>query len=164
MKTKLLAVTTLFAVSATMLAASGNVSNSAAPACRVQGVWERVSTIQGGKTTAYAGAKQRKVVTKRNYMWLGEETRRDTLPLRTVADTARYYGMSGGSGRYEVVGNKYIEHLDLFVDPKLEGKVFTATCRVEGNTWYHSFRSSDLGDTTLAGRSGPTTEVWRRVE
>jgi hypothetical protein len=162
MKEKLLAVTTLFAISATVLASS-NASNSAAPACRVQGVWERVSTRQGGKTTAFTGARQRKAVTKRNYMWLEEETRRDTLPLRTVSDTARYYGMSGGSGRYEVVGNKYIEHLDMFVDPKFEGKTFAASCRVDGNTWYHSFLSSTLGDTTAAGRD-TTTEVWRRIE
>ena len=163
MKRKLLAVTTLFAISATMIASSSNRSNSPAPACRVQGVWERVSTMQAGKTTAFAGAKQRKVVTKRNYMWLAEESRRDTLPLRTVSDTARYYGMSGGSGRYEVVGNKYIEHLDLFVDPKFEGKTFTASCRVQGTTWYHSYLSSDLGDTTRAGRD-TTTEVWRKIE
>lgn len=162
MKEKLLGITTLFAISATMIASS-NVSNPAAPACRVQGVWERVSTRQSGKTTAFVGARQLKVVTKRNYMWLEEETRRDTLPLRTVSDTARYYGMSGGSGRYEVVGNKYIEHLDLFVDPKFEGKTFTSSCRVDGNTWYHSFLASDLGDTTRAGRD-TTTEVWRRIE
>jgi hypothetical protein len=161
-KEKLLAVTTLFAISATMLASS-NVSNSRPPACRVQGVWERVSTMQAGKTTAFAGAKQRKVVTKRNYMWLQEEARRDTLPLRTVSDTARFYAMSGGSGRYEIVGNKYIEHLDLFVDPAFEGKTFTASCRVQGTTWYHSFLSSELGDTTRAGRD-TTTEVWRRLE
>ncbi len=163
MKKKLLAVTTLFAISATMIASRSSVSNPAAPACRVQGVWERVSTMQSGKTTAFAGARQRKVVTKKNYMWLEEEARRDTLPLRTVADTARFYGMSGGSGKYEVVGNKYIEHLDLFVDPKFEGKVFTASCRIQGNTWYHSFLSSDLGDTTRAGRD-TTTEIWRRIE
>ena len=163
MKTKLLAVTTLFAVSATLIASRSSPSNSAAPACRVQGVWERVSTRQAGKTTAFTGARQLKVVTKRNYMWLEEEMRRDTLPLRTVSDTARYYGMSGGAGRYEVAGNKYIEHLDLFVDPKLERKTFTASCRVDGNTWYHSFLSSDLGDTTRAGRD-TTTEIWRRLE
>lgn len=163
MTKNLLAATLLLGISGTVLASSSELRGSAPPGCRVQGVWERVATVQAHKRTEYSGARQRKVVTKRNYMWLAEEARRDTLPLKTVADTARFYAMSGGSGTYQIAGNKYTEHLDLFVDPKFEGKTFTASCRVEGNTWYHSFLSSTLGDTTRAGRDS-TTEVWRRVE
>lgn len=159
----LLAATMLLGISGTMLASHGDVRGSAPRACRVQGVWERVATMQAHKRTEFSGARQRKVVTKTNYLWLEEEARRDTLPLRTAADTARFYAMSGGSGTYQVVGNQYTEHLDLFVDPKFEGKTFTASCRVEGNTWYHSYLASSLGDTTRAGRDS-TTEVWRRVE
>ena len=164
MTKELLAATMLLAISGTVLAVRSDARGSAAPACHVQGVWERVATMQAHKRTEFSGARQRKVVAKKNYMWLSEEARRDTLPLRTAADTARFYRMSGGSGTYQVVGNRYIEHLDLFVDPKFEGKTFTASCRVEGNTWYHSYLSSDLGDTTRAGRSDSTIEVWRRVE
>jgi hypothetical protein len=163
MTRKLLVATLLLGISGTVIAATTDVRSSAPPACRVEGVWERVATIQARKTTEFSGARQRKMVTKRNYMWLEEEAHRDTLPLRTAADTARFYAMSGGSGTYQVAGNKYTEHLDLFVDPKFEGKTFTASCRVEGNTWYHSFLASTLGDTTRAGRD-TTTEVWRRVE
>src|SRR5256714_11824675 len=106
MKKKVLALTALFAISATLLASRSSVNDAAGPACRVQGVWERVSTRQAGKTTAFTGARQLKVVTKRNYMWLEAETRRDTLPLRTVSDSARYYGMSGGAGTDEGGGKK----------------------------------------------------------
>jgi hypothetical protein len=163
MTKKLLAATMLLGISGTVLASHREVRGSAPPACRVQGVWERIATIQAHKRTEFSGNRQVKVVTRKNYLWLGEEARRDTLPLRTAADTTRFYAMSGGSGTYQVVGNKYTEHLDLFVDPRFEGKTFTASCRVEGNTWYHSFLSSTLGDTTRAGRD-TTTEVWRRVE
>jgi hypothetical protein len=163
MTNKTLAAAMLLGISGSVIAARNDPPGSAPPACRVQGVWDRVATIQARKRTEFTGNKQRKVVTKKNYMWLAEETRRDTLPLKSVADTARFYAMSGGSGTYRVVGNKYTEHLDLFVDPKVEGRDFTATCRVDGNTWYHSYLSSDLGDTTAAGRDS-TTEVWRRAE
>lgn len=164
MTKKLLAATMLLAIAGTVVAVSSDARGSAPPACRVQGVWDRVATMQARKRTEFSGARQRKVVTKKNYMWLEEEARRDTLPLRTAADTARVYAMSGGSGTYQVVGNKYIEHLDLFVDPTFEGKTLTASCRVEGSTWYHSYLSSDLGDTTRAARTDSVTEVWRRVE
>ena len=99
-------------------------------------------------------------------MWLAEATRRDTLPLRTVADSAAFYSIGGGYGTYQVSGHKYTEHLDLFVDPRLEGKTLTASCHVEGNQWIHSFRASDLGTPAPGATVSPdsTTEIWRRVE
>lgn len=157
-----LAATALFALAGVTIAASGE-RGTVPPRCRVQGLWERVATIQAGKRAEFRGARQLKMLTANNYMWLAGELRRDTLPLRTVADTARYYGMSGGAGTYRIVGNKYTERLTLFVDPKFEGRDFTSSCRVQGNTWYHSFLARDLGDTTAAGRD-TTTEVWRRIE
>ena len=160
----ILTAATLVGISATLVAATHYPNHSIPPACRLNGVWDRVATIQAHKRTPFSGGIQRKMLTNKNFMWAFLESRRDTLPLKTVADTARYYGMSGGAGRYQVVGSKYIEHLDMFVDPKFEGKSLTATCRVEGNTWYHTFLNSDLGDTTLAGRRDSVTEVWRRVE
>jgi hypothetical protein len=164
MTKRILTAATLLGISASAVAATHHSNASPPPACRLQGVWDRVAAIQSGKRTEFSGGTQRKVLTKKNFMWMFLESRRDTLPLKTVADTARYYGMSGGAGRYEVVGSKYIEHLDLFVDPKFEGKSLTASCRVEGKTWYHTFLPSDLGDTTLVGRRDSISEVWRRVE
>ncbi len=160
----ILTAAALVGISASLVAAAHYPNHSTPPACRLNGVWDRVATIQADKRTPFSGGIQRKMLTNKNFMWAYLASRRDTLPLKTVADTARYYGMSGGAGRYQVVGSKYIEHLDMFVDPKFEGKTLTATCRVEANTWYHTFLGSDIGDTTLAGRRDSVTEVWRRVE
>lgn len=166
MTKKILAVTMVFGISGTVLAANGDSRESAQRGCRVQGVWERVATLQSGKREEYTGARQRKVVTKKHWMWLDEATRRDTLPLLTAADTSRFYWVSGGSGTYEVRGGNYTEHIDMFSDPKLEGKSLTTSCRVDGNRWYHTFLIRDIA-TPVAGQTLPTdstTEVWRRVE
>ena len=166
MTKKLIAATMLLGISGTVLGANRDVLGSAPAACKVQGVWERVATIQKGKRTEFTGSKQFKLVTRTHYMWLAEATRRDTLPLRTALDSATFYSIGGGYGTYQVAGHKYTEHLDLFVDPRLEGKTLTASCRVEGNRWYHVFRASDL-DTPAAGTTASpdsTTEIWRRVE
>lgn len=159
----ILAATIVLATSGAVIVASGDLRGSVPPACRVQGVWERVATIQAGKRTEFTGFREFKIVTRSNYMWLSDATRRDTLPLKTLADTANYYKFFGGSGTYKVVGNKYTEHLTLFFNPKYEGQDFTFSCRVEGNTWFHSILTSAFGDTTAAGRD-TTTEVWRRIE
>ena len=166
MTKNLLAATMVLGISGTVLALSTDVRGSAPPACRVQGVWEMVATVQAGKRTEFTGAREWKVVTKKHWMWLAGATRRDTLPLRTALDTARFYAMSGGSGTYDVSGHRYTEHIDLFVIPGLEGKSLTASCRIDGNRWYHTFLESDLGPPpagTPVSRDS-TTEVWRRVE
>ncbi len=167
MTKNLLAATLLFGISGTVLASNRDVHGAAPPACRVQGVWERVATIQAGKRQEITGARQTKIVTKKHFMWLTAATRRDTLPLRTVLDSARFSAIAGGSGTYEVVGHKYTEHIDLFVDPRLEGKSLTTSCRIDGNRWYHTYLESDI-DTPLAGAgrmsTDSTTEIWRRVE
>jgi len=165
MTKKLLAATMLLGISGTVLGSDRDVLGSAPAACRVQGVWERVATIQSGKRTDFTGARQRKIVTKKHFMWLTTAARRDTLPFRTALDSARFYAMSGGFGTYEVAGHKYTEHIHLFVDPRTEGKTFTTSCRVSGNQWYHTYLASDI-DVPMPGRSATdsTTEIWRRVE
>lgn len=167
MTKKLLATTLLLGISGTVLASNRDVLGSAPPACRVQGVWERVATIQAGKRTEFTGAHQRKIVTKKHFMWLISATHRDTLPLKTALDSAAYFAVQGGSGTYNVVGHKYTEHIDLFVDQRLEGKSLTTSCRIEGTQWYHTYLASDI-DTPLAGAArmstDSTTEIWRRVE
>jgi hypothetical protein len=162
----ILTLAVVFGISGTVLASRSDVRGSAPPACRVQGVWEFVATVESGKRTEFTGARERKVVTKKHWMFLGAANRRDTLPLRTALDTARLYAMFGGSGTYDVSGHRYTEHIDLFVVPSLEGKSLTAACRIEGNRWYHTFLPSDIGEPLAAGRSptDSTTEIWRRVE
>lgn len=163
---KVLAATVLLGIAGSTLAFARNTQRPAPPACNVRGAWERVATIQLRKRTAFTGARQTKIVGKKHFMWLLGETRRDTLPLRTTSDSARVFTMSGGFGTYELAGNHYTERLDLFVNPRLEGKTLRAHCRTDAAHWYHTFLASDL-DIPVAGRAvsrDSTTEVWRRVE
>ncbi len=166
MTNKLLAATMLLGISGSVIAATRAPRGSAPPACRVQGVWDLVANIQAGKRTEFTGAHQRKIVTKKNWMWLVGASRRDTLPLRTALDTANYYSVGGGFGTYDVSANHYTEHLDVFVDPSLQGKSLKASCRVDGNRWYHTFLASDLGAQPPAPTASrdSITEIWRRVE
>jgi hypothetical protein len=131
--------------------------------CPVRGVWELVSVSENGKDQPLGGYRQRKIVTDRHFMWMGQAARRDTLPLRTQLDTLRAYQTPGGAGTYTTSGTTYIEHIDFFVIPSWVGTSFRATCRVEGDRWYHSFTTPN--DTTAApGPYQHIIEVWRRVE
>jgi hypothetical protein len=165
MTTKLLAATMLLGISGSVIAATRDVHGSAPPACRVQGVWDLVASVQAGKRTNFTGW-QRKIVTKKHWMWVAAGARRDTLPMRTALDTANYYSINGGAGTYDLSGNHYTEHIDFFVDPKLQGKSLTASCRIAGNQWFHTFLVSDLstGPSATPMSRDSVTEIFRRVE
>ena len=133
-----------------------------APACRVEGVWELVSMSLNGQELPRPGYHERKVVARGQFMWFGEEARRDTITLRTADDTLRAFRVTGGAGTYTLVGTTYTEHLEFFYDPRRIGQSVVATCRTDGDRWYHSF--------SLAGLSGapgqPAERIdqgWRRV-
>ena len=166
MTNKLLAAAMLLGVSGSVIAATRDLHGSVPPACRVQGVWDLVASIQAGKRTEFTGAQQRKIVTRKHWMWLVGATRRDTLPLRTALDTANYYSVGGGFGTYNVSANHYTEQIDVFVDPSLQRKSLKASCRVQGNQWFHTFLASDLGTQPPAPTASrdSLTEIWRRVE
>ncbi len=166
MTKKLLAATMLLGISGSVIAANRDVHGAAPPACRVQGVWDLVASVQAGKRTEFTGALQRKIVTKKHWMWLAGSSRRDTLPMRTALDTANYYSIGGGAGTYNVSGNHYTEHIEFFVDPKLQGKSLTASCRVAGNQWFHTYLPSDLstGPSATPMSRDSVTEIFRRVE
>jgi hypothetical protein len=129
-------------------------ARSRTAACRVEGVWELVSITSGGQEEPLRGYRQRKIVSRGHYMWVGADAKRDTITLRTSTDSLRAFRVAGGTGAYRVDGNTYTEQLEIFVDPTIEGRPFSATCRTEGDRWYHSFMS----DSTR-----PTVEVWRRI-
>lgn len=125
-----------------------------AAACNIVGVWELVSVTTDGRPDSLGGYRQRKIVGQGHYMWVGVEGSRDTLPLRTLADTLRAFRAAGGTGTYRLAGNSYTEQLELFVDPTMQGRPFPATCRTEGDRWYHTFP---------ADSARQTVEVWRRI-
>jgi hypothetical protein len=136
---------------------------ASAAGCRVVGLWELVSVSTDGKDEPLNGYRQRKMVTPTHFMWIGEDAKRDTLPLVTPTDSLRVYRVMGGSGTYTTAGDRYTERLDYFIDPSGLGKSVTATCRVDGDRWYHGFTTP--WDTTATPRE-PThhvAEVWRRI-
>ena len=90
-------------------------------------------------------------------MWLWQANRRDTLPLKTPADSLLYYRVAGGSGTYTLNGDSYVEHIDYFVDPAYVGKDWKAMCRTDKEHWVHSY--TQPGTTPAA-----VVESWRRLE
>jgi len=133
------------------------------PTCRVDGTWELASVSVDGKERALSGYQQRKILTGGHFMWLGQAARRDTILRRTVADSLRATTVLGGSGSYTVSGSAYTERLDYFYDPNGIGQTVPATCRVDGEYWYHSFTTPFDSLSVPADKRQHIVEVWRRV-
>ena len=133
-----------------------------ASACRVEGVWELVSASDNGQPRSLHGYRQRKVVAHGHFMWLGEPARRDTIQLRTRLDSLRAMQVMGGAGTYTLAGDTYIERLEYFYDPTMEGQRFPALCRTEGDRWYHTF-PPPTGLQSSTNQPSQTVEVWRRI-
>jgi hypothetical protein len=141
------------------------VSVGAPPkSCAVRGVWELVSVTNNGKDQPLEGFKEMKIVTARHWMWLGEAPRRDTLPMHTLADTLRRNSIGGGAGTYTVNGDKYVENIEYFSDPTFLGKPWKATCRIEGNRWYHSWPFPQDSTGVPRDSIAHVVEVWQKVE
>ena len=132
--------------------------------CRVQGVWEMEAMTNNGKDLPLNGVKQIKIVTPRHFMWVGQDARRDTLPLKTAADTLRRNSIGGGAGTYSATGNAYVEQIEVFNDPSWLGKPWKATCRVQGDRWYHSYPFPQDSTGVPRDSIAHIVEVWRRVE
>lgn len=134
----------------------------AAPACRVEGVWELESVSYNGQPLPRPGYHERKVVARGHFMWLGADAGRDTIPLTTAGDSLRAFRVAGGAGTYTLAGNTYTERLEYFYDPRMVGQSVQATCRTEGERWYHSFTPPTPGS---AGGEQPVRldQVWRRI-
>jgi hypothetical protein len=147
-----------------LLISAGVVSGSQKVGCPVRGVWELVSVTNNGKDQPLNGAKQMKIVTASHWMWIGQDARRDTLPLKTPLDTLRRNSIGGGAGTYTTSGNTYVEHIVYFVDPAWLGKSWNATCRVEGNRWYHSYPFPQDSTGVPRDSIGHYVEVWQKIE
>src|SRR6476661_6724478 len=86
--------------------ASPSSASAATASCSVVGTWELTGITVDGKAIAAPG-QQRKIVTAGHFMWINQATRRDTLPLKTRADSLVYSSVGGGSGTYRLQGNSY---------------------------------------------------------
>ncbi len=146
-------------------AAVGTAATRTRPAaCQLEGVWELVSATRGAESRPMQGYRQMKIVSRGHFMWLGADAKRDTIQLRTLVDSLRASQTPGGAGTYTLEGNTYTEHLALFVDPTMQGKPFPATCRTEGDRWYHTYPPSGTAQAVSNGPGQPpTVEVWRRI-
>jgi hypothetical protein len=159
-----LGVLVLLALPACWLVVAGATSSVREAGCPVQGVWELQSETNNGKDQPLNGRTQMKVVTQHHWMWVGQDARRDTLPLKTLADTLIRNSIGGGAGTYTTTGNTYVEHIEFFVAPEWVGRDWKATCRVEGNLWYHSYPFPQDSTGVPRDSIGHFVEVWRKVE
>ena len=146
------------------LVVAGGKSSPHEAGCPVQGVWDLVSATNNGKDQPLNGARHMKIVTQRHWMWIAQDARQDTLPLKTPADTLRKYFLNGGAGTYTATGKSYVEHIEYFNGPEWLGKPWNATCRVEGNLWYHSWPFPQDSAGVPRDSIGHYVEVWRKVE
>jgi hypothetical protein len=48
--------------------------------------------------------------------------------------------VTGGAGDYNLSGNEYIEYIQIAEPKWIVGLSNRATCVVEGDRWFHSFR------------------------
>jgi len=103
-------------------------------------------------------------MTKNHFMWVSQEARRDTLPLKTYRDSVRYYSDAGGYGTYTVNGSNLTEHIELFADPTWIGKDWKATCRIDGGQWVHTWISEPYKDSAGVSRRDTAVETYRREE
>ena len=162
MKRILLTGAVLVTVLGSVAATRDNASGTAA-ACNVKGVWRLERMVTNGKNVADIN-QQGKIMTKSHFMWVNQEARRDTLPLKTFRDSVRFYSVNAGSGTYKVSGSTLTEHIEIFPNPKWVGRDFTATCKTDRSLWLHTWVSDFYNDSTGHSRRDTTTEYYRRVE
>lgn len=159
----LLAGVILLGISGSLAATYEDATDSPQGPCRVQGVWklERITT---NGTADPAAPEQRKIMTKRHFMWTSQEARRDTLPLRTYRDSVRVFSDYGGFGTYKVSGSNLTETIEIFPNPNWKGRDFRATCRTTANQWNHGYITDPYTDSTGRSRRDTVMEVYSRVE
>ena len=162
MRTNPLFVVALIVAGGGFAATHSSDRDAAAASCNVRGVWRMTSgTLNGRPVTTQTEVK---VVTKNHFMWVDQENRRDTLPLRTFRDTVRVFNNAGGYGTYRLSGNNYIERIDVFPDPTFLGREWPATCHTTRNQWIHSYISPERTDSTGRTRRDTVVEYFTRVE
>lgn len=162
MRTNPLIVVAVVVATGGFAATHANARPAPAASCNVRGVWRATrATLNGRPITTIS---EEKVVTKSHFMWVQDENRRDTLPLRTFRDTVRVFNNAGGYGTYRLSGNNYIERIEAFPDPTFLGKEWPATCRTTRNEWIHSYISPERTDSTGRTRRDTVVEYFTRVE
>jgi|SRR6188472_2007605 len=117
------------------------------PTCAVQGVWVMESSAVDGKPEHLDTYRSQKIVTPTHFAFVSNENGAPS---------------SYGGGTYKVSGGTYTEHLEYFYKSDYLNLDLSASCRVAGSKWYHSFQWPviEKGKET---RRIKIDEVWRRV-
>ena len=144
------------------IATVGITTTRPAAPCNVIGTWELVSVSSEGGTNT--GLDERKIVTRRHFMWIAQDSHRDTLPDATAVDSLRINRVDGGSGTWTLSGNSYVEHIDMFSDPSWVKTDFKATCRTTAKHWTHTYMAAAPANSIHAGQKVQVVEEWRRIE
>jgi ketosteroid isomerase-like protein len=133
-----------------------------ADTCAVQGAWTLDRATVEGRGEVGEQGRVMKVVSATHWTWVRQGSGPSTL--QSAADSLRAFrtGTFGG-GTYRLDGSTYTEHLDYFFDPQYVGREITASCRVEGDRWEHSFDWPVMEAGRETGRVR-IDEVWRRIE
>lgn len=162
---KILTLTSLAAlmIAGTFAVGRGNTRDTAA-SCNVQGVWKQYKIIVNGKADSSGAGQEVKLVTKSHFAWIQQESRRDTLPLKTFRDSVRVFSDAGGYGTYSLSGSNYTERIEMFPDPTYIGKDWPATCQTTANQWIHRWISPEYKDSTGRSRRDTVAEYLRRIE
>ena len=103
---------------------------SCKPSPRLNGTWRMVSgtTITRGVATVTdytKGQEMIKILNDSHFAFLHH----DTDPPK---DSSNHF--DGGGGSYTLSGDQYTEHLDYYGDHNWEGKSFTFTVSIKGDT------------------------------
>ena len=100
------------------------------PATRINGTWRLLSgtTITKGVSSVTDYTKDQsmiKIINDTHFAFLKHR-------LNEPKDSSNQFDAGGGS--YTLNGDQYTEHLDYYVDKNWEGKPFTFTVTIDGDT------------------------------
>lgn len=130
--------------------------------CQLQGVWQLVSGKYDGQTGP-AGWRQIKIITKRHFAFLGEESR-GVKEMKTIADSLQAFRtMNSGGGTYTLAGSTYTEKIEYFADPAYVGLSIPFTCKTESDRFIQTGTIPVLEGGRKVGEI-KLEEVWRRIE
>lgn len=97
---------------------------------QLKGSWRLLSavTLENGKTTVqdYSKAqKMIKIINDDHFAFLKHDLKSDKTGKNNF---------DAGGGSYKLIGDQYTESLDFYNDPNWEGKSFTFTIKIQGDT------------------------------
>ncbi|SDL41269.1 hypothetical protein [Pedobacter antarcticus] len=97
---------------------------------QLKGSWRLLSavTLENGKTTVqdYSKAQRMiKIINDDHFAFL----KHDLKPSKAGKNN-----FDAGGGSYKLIGDQYTESLDFYNDPNWEGKSFTFTIKIQGDT------------------------------